>query len=119
VFRVEQPIMQKNRLAASCPQGETMDVADTGSNASPASSGGYRMMALNEARDIARRDPTGWYADASGGKYCVGKGWAQAAAVVRCHIVDENNEPFCFATFADAATFLHARLGILRVVKLV
>jgi hypothetical protein len=92
-----------------------MSVADTASNASPASNGGYRIMALHEARNIASRDPTGWYATESGGKYCVGKGRAE----VRCHIVDENGEPFCFATFADAATFLHGRLGIVRVVKLV
>jgi hypothetical protein len=111
VFPVEEPITHNNRLTASLPQGTTMDVADTRSNALP----DYRIMALDEARDLARHDPTGWYAAACGDMYCVGKGRAD----VRCHIVDENNEPFYFATFADAATFLHARLGILRVVKLI
>jgi hypothetical protein len=76
-------------------------------------------MALNEAQDLARRDPSGWYAAIFGNKYCVGKGSTNPGAEVRCHIVDENNEPFYFASFAEAATFLHARLGILRVVKLV
>lgn len=96
-----------------------MNAADAGSPASPANAGGRRVLSLEQAKDVARRDPAGWCAMILGDTYLVGKATAAAAGKECCHLVDENNEPLRFATFAEAAQFLHAQLGVLRVVKLV
>lgn len=73
---------------------------------------------LDKAVEIARHDPTGWHATIAGDRYLVGKADMNSGGNDRHYLADEHEELLCFASFAEAAQFLHTHLGVRRVVKL-